>query len=154
VAVPPKLAVVMGREADGVSQAMLQAADLRVYLDMFGFTESFNLSVASALVIQSLFGACPEARGDLTAESRRALRADWYGKLNRKAKDPENRRRFEGYLRDAEAAEERVRVDANAAGPLMLADLREEGTVATIYKPLRKRMEADPAEASRMAVPQ
>ena len=64
---------------------MLAAADKRIYLPMFGtyikmtitkdcgnfncsvvgFTESLNLSVASALVIQQLFYICPEARGNL-----------------------------------------------------------------------------------------
>jgi tRNA G18 (ribose-2'-O)-methylase SpoU len=59
-AVPAKkLAVVMGREVDGVSETMLEAADKRIYLDMFGFTESFNLSVASALMLHCLFDKCP-----------------------------------------------------------------------------------------------
>jgi tRNA G18 (ribose-2'-O)-methylase SpoU len=57
-----KLAVVMGREVDGVSEMMLRESDQRIYLDMFGFTESFNLSVASALVLHWLFDKCPEAR--------------------------------------------------------------------------------------------
>jgi tRNA C32,U32 (ribose-2'-O)-methylase TrmJ len=144
VSVPEKLAIVMGREADGVSQAMLQEADLRVYLDMFGFTESFNLSVASALVLQSLFNSCPEAHGDMSIQSKKVLRADWYSKLNRKVKDPSNATRFEGYLRDADAAE----------APPMLDDLREEGTVATINPKLRSKMNAHSEfEAGRMGVP-
>jgi tRNA G18 (ribose-2'-O)-methylase SpoU len=39
-----RLAVVMGRELDGVSAQMLEEADRRIYLPMVGFTESFNLS--------------------------------------------------------------------------------------------------------------
>jgi tRNA G18 (ribose-2'-O)-methylase SpoU len=45
---------------DGVSEEMLKEADRRVYLPMYGFTDSFNLSVAMALLIQRLFYMCPE----------------------------------------------------------------------------------------------
>ena len=45
---------------DGVSEEMLEAADRRVYLPMYGFTDSFNLSVAMALLVQRLFYLCPE----------------------------------------------------------------------------------------------
>lgn len=73
----------MGREADGVSQEMLNAADARVYLPMFGFNDSLNLSVATAMVLQQLFAMCPEARGDLSDQRRAALRAVWYARLAR-----------------------------------------------------------------------
>ena len=36
---------------------MLRAADQRVYLPMFGFTESYNLSISAALVLQRLLDA-------------------------------------------------------------------------------------------------
>lgn len=78
---PRKIAVVFGREADGCSQEILAAADRRVYLPLFGFTESLNLSVAAALVMQFLFSVCPEARGDLSEEEKAAIRRDWYEKL-------------------------------------------------------------------------
>jgi hypothetical protein len=45
---------------DGVSEEMLKEADRRVYLPMYGFTDSFNLSVAMALLVQRLFYMCPE----------------------------------------------------------------------------------------------
>ena len=35
---PEKLAIVMGRESDGVSQEMVEAADKLVYLPMFGMS--------------------------------------------------------------------------------------------------------------------
>lgn len=60
MAIPPKLAIVIGRESDGVSQEMLREADKRIFLPMYGFTESFNLSVATALVLSRLFDHCPE----------------------------------------------------------------------------------------------
>ena len=46
-----------------MTDEMLEAADRRIYLPMFGFTESFNLSVAAALVLQRLLDAVPESRG-------------------------------------------------------------------------------------------
>ncbi|KAG2851908.1 hypothetical protein PC114_g28836, partial [Phytophthora cactorum] len=49
---PARLAIVIGRETNGVSPEMLRAAHRRVYLPLFGFSESLNLSVATALVLQ------------------------------------------------------------------------------------------------------
>ena len=43
---PPRLAVVIGSEGVGVSKRMIDAADRRVFLPMYGFTESFNISVS------------------------------------------------------------------------------------------------------------
>lgn len=88
---PERLAVVMGREADGVSQEMLSAADSCVYLPMFGFNDSLNLSVATAMVLQQLFYMCPEARGHMSTERRNALRKSWYSKL---ARNDEQRAKF------------------------------------------------------------
>jgi len=78
---PQKVALVMGRESDGVSREMLEEADKRVFLPMFGFTESFNLSVATGMILQRLFDICPEAHGDLDAQELGELRARWYAKL-------------------------------------------------------------------------
>eukprot|EP01059_Diplonema_ambulator_P013792 TRINITY_DN24419_c0_g1_i2.p1 TRINITY_DN24419_c0_g1~~TRINITY_DN24419_c0_g1_i2.p1 ORF type:complete len:335 (+),score=120.60 TRINITY_DN24419_c0_g1_i2:28-1005(+) len=51
---PSKVALVMGSEAEGVSKEMLDVADLRVYLPMHGFTDSFNIGVAAALALQKV----------------------------------------------------------------------------------------------------
>ncbi len=80
-AVPARLALALGREADGASEAMLAAADRRIYLPLHGFTESLNVSVAAALLLQRILDACPEARGDLSPERREALRREWYRRL-------------------------------------------------------------------------
>eukprot|EP01126_Amoeba_proteus_P039424 TRINITY_DN4155_c0_g1_i2.p1 TRINITY_DN4155_c0_g1~~TRINITY_DN4155_c0_g1_i2.p1 ORF type:complete len:271 (+),score=49.15 TRINITY_DN4155_c0_g1_i2:82-894(+) len=76
--IPQKLALVIGREADGCSQAMLEAADKCVYLPLHGFTESLNLSVAAAMICQYILDLCPEAKGDLYPEEKQKLRTDWY----------------------------------------------------------------------------
>ena len=78
---PARLAIVMGREVDGVSPAMLAAAERRVYLPQFGFTESFNVSVATALVLQRLLDLAPEWRGKMGEEERAELRDRWYRTL-------------------------------------------------------------------------
>jgi tRNA(Leu) C34 or U34 (ribose-2'-O)-methylase TrmL len=78
---PEKLALIVGREADGVSEEMLQAADRRLFLPMQGFTESFNLSVATALFLQRCFDAEPSLVGAMSEDERRLVRRDWFLRL-------------------------------------------------------------------------
>ncbi|KAG7383798.1 hypothetical protein PHYBOEH_009792 [Phytophthora boehmeriae] len=78
---PARLAVVIGREIDGVSPEMLRAAHRRVYLPLFGFSESLNLSVATALVLQRLLDWFPEVRGDLTEQEKQHIRTQWFPQL-------------------------------------------------------------------------
>lgn len=80
---PPKVAVVVGSEGAGVSRTMLDAADRRIFLPMYGFTESFNISVAAALVLQRLLDACDESRGKLPADEMGRIRSEWYAQLAR-----------------------------------------------------------------------
>ncbi|KUF89658.1 Autophagy-related protein 8 [Phytophthora nicotianae] len=78
---PARLAVVIGRETDGVSPEMLRAAHRRVYLPLFGFSESLNLSVATALVLQRLLDWFPEVRGDLDEQEKQRIREKWHPQL-------------------------------------------------------------------------
>ena len=89
----------MGRELDGVSPAFLAAASRLVYLPQLGFTESFNVSVATALCLQRLLDLCPAARGDMSADEKRQLRLLWYPMLACRAE------RAADWLRWAERAE-------------------------------------------------
>lgn len=79
---PEKLAVVLGSEGYGVSPAISRCADRWVYLPMFGCTESLNVSVAGALVIQRLFDMFPHKRGDLANEEKRKLISKWKHELS------------------------------------------------------------------------
>ena len=79
--VPEKVAIVVGTEAVGCTQEMLEASDLRVYLPLRGFADSLNLSVATALVIQQLFILDPTLIGAMSEEERRELRKEWFAKL-------------------------------------------------------------------------
>ncbi|KAJ0405960.1 hypothetical protein P43SY_005526 [Pythium insidiosum] len=87
--VPERLAIVMGRETDGVSQAMLAAAARRVYLPIHGFADSLNLNVATGMVLQQLFALCPEARGAMTPAERDELRAVWFRRMAKRGDDTE-----------------------------------------------------------------
>ena len=48
------LALIFGTEKEGLSEKALQGADFTVALPMYGFTESFNISVSAALFMQKI----------------------------------------------------------------------------------------------------
>ncbi|MDA0667847.1 MAG: RNA methyltransferase [Planctomycetota bacterium] len=112
---PERLAVVIGRESDGVSKIMLEASEKRIFLPMFGFTESFNLSVATGLILQRLFDVCPEAHGSLSEQDRHELRKDWYQRLGG-GKDPD---RFLHWIENPPEPWETLRPDPHARRPRM-----------------------------------
>ena len=43
--------IIMGSEEDGISEDILELADARTRIPMFGKTESLNVSVASAVIL-------------------------------------------------------------------------------------------------------
>jgi tRNA (guanosine-2'-O-)-methyltransferase len=47
-------ALFFGTEKEGLSPEVLQQADGALYIPMFGFTESLNISVAAAIILQEL----------------------------------------------------------------------------------------------------
>ncbi len=49
-----KFALVFGTEIDGISQEVVNEADAFVKIPMYGFTESFNISVCAALCMHEL----------------------------------------------------------------------------------------------------
>jgi len=74
-------ALVFGNEKDGVSEAVLDVADVRAVIPMVGFTKSFNISVAAALCLyhvqQDRFRRLGR-HGDLDDETLGILRALYY----------------------------------------------------------------------------
>mmetsp|Transcript_25914 Transcript_25914/g.33603 ORF Transcript_25914/g.33603 Transcript_25914/m.33603 type:complete len:342 (-) Transcript_25914:21-1046(-) len=123
IRIPKKLAIVMGTESSGVSDFMLANADHRVYIPLRGFSDSLNLSVSAALMMQYFFYLCPEAEGDISENESSRLRKDWYAKL---ARNPEQEKLFSTYL---------------SQPPLPFDDLRrpDEHRIAFISKKERKR---------------
>eukprot|EP00238_Polyblepharides_amylifera_P008722 CAMPEP_0196575596 /NCGR_PEP_ID=MMETSP1081-20130531/5042_1 /TAXON_ID=36882 /ORGANISM="Pyramimonas amylifera, Strain CCMP720" /LENGTH=322 /DNA_ID=CAMNT_0041893949 /DNA_START=232 /DNA_END=1200 /DNA_ORIENTATION=- len=71
-------AVLFGNERDGVSDVAVEMADARVCIPMVGFTESYNISVASALVLYHAFSDRMRRQGfhgDMTDEQKELLTA-------------------------------------------------------------------------------
>ena len=74
-------ALVFGNEHEGLTDEAIGVCDDAVSLPMFGFTQSFNLSVSVALALARM---CERRRevlgrpGDLAAGERARLRARWY----------------------------------------------------------------------------
>ncbi len=81
VDVSSPLAIAFGNEHAGLSAQAIAACDGAVGVPMFGFTESFNLSVTVGLAMSRISTrrrAALGAPGDLTDEHRRRLRARWF----------------------------------------------------------------------------
>lgn len=76
-----KTALVLGNEAEGVTDAMLEQADLTCYIPIPGFTQSFNISVAAAVALYHAYRDRMERQGfhgDLGETEENYLRAVFY----------------------------------------------------------------------------
>lgn len=81
VDVTAPLAVAFGNEHAGLTPAAIAACDGAIGVPMFGFTESFNLSVTVALAMSRIAArrrAAIGGPGDLDEPRRRELRARWF----------------------------------------------------------------------------
>lgn len=81
VDVTAPLAVAFGNEHAGLTPAAIAACDGAIGVPMFGFTESFNLSVTVALAMSRIAArrrAAIGSAGDLDDHRRRELRARWF----------------------------------------------------------------------------
>lgn len=82
---PSYLAIVLGREAEGPSIEFKQTADRLIFLPQFGFCESFNVSVACALMLNYLFlmsdGFSKLQKPILNENAKQKLRLKWYSQL-------------------------------------------------------------------------
>jgi tRNA (guanosine-2'-O-)-methyltransferase len=74
------MALVFGNEHEGISPQMVAACDQHFYVPMYGFSQSFNISVATALAVHyavsqrvRIFGA----NGDLASDDMDALYSRW-----------------------------------------------------------------------------
>ena len=81
-------AIAVGNEHEGLTEQARALCDHVVSIPMFGFTQSFNLSVSVAIALQ----ACTERRrevlgaaGDLSDEDSQIFRAQWYAQSVRSA---------------------------------------------------------------------
>ena len=84
-----KIAVVAGNEHAGVSDEICSLADKQVIIPMYGFTESFNVSVATALVLSDFVrkkrAAIAPETGTLTEKRKNRLYDEWLQKAVKKS---------------------------------------------------------------------
>ncbi len=82
-----KIALVFGNELRGISVQALALCDERVRIPMYGFTESFNISVSAAICLNTLVTK-QHASGKfdgLSNEEKELLKLKWYRKIVRKS---------------------------------------------------------------------
>lgn len=75
------LAIVAGNELEGVAPETLKACDVKFKLPMYGFVQSYNVSVAAAIALNSLMERRRERSPGvfgLTEDERIVLKAKWY----------------------------------------------------------------------------
>ncbi len=84
--VTKKFALVFGTEQDGISQGVLDIADEFIKIPMFGFTESFNISVSAALCMYDLSHKIRTKVKDpyLSEEEKLDVYLDWQSKSIKK----------------------------------------------------------------------
>lgn len=75
-------AIFFGTEKEGLSDKIINEADVQLKIPMFGFTESLNISVAAAIVIQSLTSRLRTSKIDweLDEEIAKSIYYDWLRK--------------------------------------------------------------------------
>ncbi len=77
------LAFLFGNEREGLSPYALRHADAHLRLPMYGFTESYNISVSVAITLSHVIEALhrSDAPWPLTQEEREALMLRWYRRI-------------------------------------------------------------------------
>jgi tRNA (guanosine-2'-O-)-methyltransferase len=89
-----KFALVIGSEKEGLSQYALDNSDWCLKYPMYGYSESLNLSVLSALCMSDLrkqLSDLPKALWQLSPQERADLKAEWIRKSVREYRHLENR---------------------------------------------------------------
>lgn len=79
VPIPEKTAILFGSELRGLSTYALSHADVRVKIPMYGFSESFNISVSAALCLYELSKRLREGDRpwELSDADKTALQLQW-----------------------------------------------------------------------------
>jgi len=83
VALNNKTAVVFGTELDGLTNYALENADETVQIPMYGFTESYNLSVSVAIGMSAMKQRLKDSKVSwhLTDDEKLDLKLSWYKKI-------------------------------------------------------------------------
>ena len=82
-----KMAFLFGTELNGLSDAAIELADEFVRIPMYGFTESYNISVSAALLLFTLTQKLrkSEIMWHLTDEEKIKIKLDWARKTIRRS---------------------------------------------------------------------
>tara|TARA_B100001094_G_C18163652_1_gene790758 strand:- start:1044 stop:1760 length:717 start_codon:yes stop_codon:yes gene_type:complete len=74
-----KIALIMGNEREGISDIVREQADEFIKIPMVGFSESFNISVSTAICLNHITTQLRKSSIDyhLTEEEKEELFADW-----------------------------------------------------------------------------
>jgi tRNA (guanosine-2'-O-)-methyltransferase len=75
--------IVLGNEKDGVSEELLEQADANCVIPTYGFSQSFNISVAAAILLSHVTIQRKEKlgyHGDLSDEEKEIMRGHFYFK--------------------------------------------------------------------------
>ncbi|TWT47093.1 tRNA (guanosine(18)-2'-O)-methyltransferase [Thalassoglobus neptunius] len=77
--VEENLVLAFGTEKTGLPEEIIERAEYRAYLPMYGFVESCNVSVAAALAMQELGAKVRNSRQEwqICSERKRKLMLDW-----------------------------------------------------------------------------
>lgn len=84
---PKKIALLFGNELRGVSREALRHADQKIKIPMYGFTESFNISVSVAICLNVMVTRLHDEKINwrLSDDEKDQLRLRWYRKIVRKS---------------------------------------------------------------------
>lgn len=82
-----KIAFVFGNELRGISKEALALCDKKVKIPMYGFTESFNISVSVAICLNTIITKLHDAGAfiGLTDREKEVLKLKWYRKIVRRS---------------------------------------------------------------------
>ncbi len=74
-----KVAILFGTEMRGLSKQAIDQADEFLKIPMYGFSESLNISVSAAIVLQTLRGKLAKSniKWGLTEDEKEMVRLDW-----------------------------------------------------------------------------
>lgn len=77
-----KAAFIFGTEKDGLSETVLNSADGFLKIPMYGFTESLNISVSAAIILQNVVTRLKQSEADwsLSEDEKLELELKWVKK--------------------------------------------------------------------------
>ncbi|APG59704.1 TrmH family RNA methyltransferase [Christiangramia salexigens] len=77
--VSSRAALFFGTEKEGLTQEVLDAADTTIKIPMVGFTESLNISVSAAIILQNLTQKLRKSdiNWRLTDDEKQSLKLEW-----------------------------------------------------------------------------